>query len=147
MINSFKIEFERCAGIVGAGYETKNILELQDFVQRYNFDQPLINWVPIESVDSEVGASHQLIYSGNCVLQFLVKASKNDNFEDVKDSLIDETMLLHEKFIAELNKNTNLVFINALWRPRIKVLRQYTSNFLCGVESSIAFNTACNRLL
>jgi len=146
MIVEFSTEFERIATATGAGYVSKKVSELEDFVQGYDFTTGLINFVPIRDFDSEIGASGQMMYKGNCVLQFLTKAKKDDNFEATKDILIDEMILLSEQFFRGLLLNENLIFDNPTWQTRTTILRQYTSNFIVGVESRITFDTACNRL-
>jgi len=146
MIVEFSTEFERIATAQGAEYVSKKVSELEDFVQGYGFANGLVNFVPINDFDSEIGASSQMIYKGNCVLQFLTKAVKSDNFEATKDILIDEMILLSEGFFRGLNLNENLIFNNPTWQTRTTILRQYTANFIVGVESRITFETACNRL-
>ena len=89
MIIQFSTEFERIATAIGAAYESKNISELEDFVQGINFSQSLVNFVPLASFEMEVGASAQMIYKGEFSLQFLTKAVKSNNFEATKDILID----------------------------------------------------------
>ena len=147
MIVEFQSEFQRIATILAVEYKNKSESELEDYVQNYDFATPLINLVPIIGVDPvEIGASGQMIYNGKCVLQMLTKASKSDNFEVVKDVLIDDMIYLAGQFFWELNKNDLFVFNTPQFRMSFKILRQYTANFLVGIEISISFNTSFNRL-
>jgi len=145
MIQQFKSEFSRIAGIKDAEYTTKRYSELEEFTQSFDFNRPLINCLPLERFRSEIGASSQVIYNGTFKLQFITKAVKSDNFENVKDVLIDEMITLSEHFYRELNKNANRIFINPRWNWTNIVLRNYLSQYCVGVESEVVFNTACNR--
>lgn len=146
ILTAFKTEFERIATLKGAEFTTKEISELQEYVQSYNFDNPLINFVPLSDFGSEIGASSQVIYDGVCKLQFLTKANVSDNAETVKDGLIDSMITLATGFYRSLDQNETLIFASPRWKWNNQVLRQYTSNYLVGVESTITFKTACNRI-
>lgn len=146
MLVQFETEFLRIATAISAGYTTKEVPELQKHLQNYTFAEPLINFIPMENFNSNIGASSQMIYDGRCVLQFITKASKADNLEAVKDVLIDEMILLSEQFFRELNKNENRIFNTPQFKMNSKILRQYTSQYCVGVETTITFETACNRL-
>jgi hypothetical protein len=146
MIVQFNSEFERIAGLINGEYTNKNTSEFEDFAQNHNYKKPSINWVPILRVRSEVGASGQIIYKGECVIQFLTKFVKSDNYENTKDVLIDQMISLNEQFITQLNLNENLIFIQPRWTFDIKIVRQFTSNLLCGTEMTITFETSCARL-
>lgn len=143
MILQFKSEFSRIAVDLGCNFTTKSISEYEDFVQNYNFDAASINWLPIQSFASSIGASSQVIFEGECVLQFITKAVKSDNYEETKDILIDEMIDLSGSFFRELNKNENRVFGTPQFSMRNKVLRNYTSNYLAGCEAAITFQTSC----
>ena len=148
MIVEFQEEFARIAAIVSAEYQNKNHSELERYVQNYDFALPLINLQPIISVDPvELGEMGQLIYNGKCSIQMLTKAVKSDNFEVTKDVLIDKMIVLASDFFWELNKNELFVFNTPMFRMSFKILRQYTANFLVGVDVSISFNTSFPRLL
>lgn len=146
MIGIFKSEFERIATLLLCEYTTKKISELQDYAQNYNFENPLINLIPINEFRSEIGASSQVIYDGTCKLQFLTKAVKSDNFEDTKDALIDQMILVAQDFYRELDKNSNLVFTSPRWSWSNRVMREYLSNYLVGIDCTIVFKTSCSRL-
>lgn len=146
MIVQFESEFERIAAIIGAEYQTKSISELQDFVQGFAFTNGLMNSVPIRDYRSNIGIGGALIYNGVFKLQFLTKAVKSDNFEAVKNVLIDEMIFLSEQFFRELNKNEERIFGTPQFEMSSQILRQYTSNFCVGVETTITFNTSCTRL-
>ena len=147
MILQFESEFERISGIIGAEYQTKKVSELEDFVQGFAFPNGLMNSVPINDFTSEIGPGGALVYNGNFVLQFLTKAVKNDNFESVKNVLIDDMIFLSEQFFRELNKNSLQIFGTVPFTMRSRIHRQYLSNFCVGVETTITFNTTCTRLL
>lgn len=146
ILTVFKSEFERIATNQSAVYQTKKISELEDYAQNFNFTSPLINLIPLDNFNSEIGYSSQVIYNGVCRLQFLTKAVKSDNFENVKDVLIDQMIDLSTRFYRELDKNANLVFISPRWIWSNRIMREYLSNYLVGIESTITFNTSCNRI-
>jgi len=146
MIVQFESEFERIAGIIGAEYQTKKVSELEDFIQGFDFTTGLVNSIPTKSFQSNIGPGGALVYNGDFKIQFLTKAVKSNNFESVKNVLIDEMILLSEQFFLELNKNALQIFGTVPFEMRTQILRQYTSNFCVGVETSITFNTRCSRL-
>jgi hypothetical protein len=146
MITEFKNEFNRIAGLKGATFVSKSVSELQDFAQGFNFDKPLINLIPMETFRSNIGASGQVIYNGTCKIQFITKAIKSDNYQDKNDILIDEMLQLSTKFYRELNKNTNFIFNAPNWDWTNTILRSYLSQYCVGIEATIIFNTACNRV-
>ena len=145
MIAEFKSEFSRVAAIVGAEFQTLAVDELQMFVQGFDFPTPLINFVPIEDFDSNIGAAGEIVWAGNCQLQFLTIATVGDT-EDFKDGLIDDMINLSGNFYRNLNQNTELVFRNPIFTMRNRVLRFKTANYCVGVESNISFVTSCNRI-
>jgi len=146
MIVQFESEFERIAGIVGAEYQTKKISELEDFIQGFAFTSPLMNSAPIKTYTSNIGPGGAVIYNGDFKLQFLTKAVKSDNFESVKNVLIDAMILKSEEFFRELNENSLQIFGTVPFEMRTQILRQYTANFCVGVETTITFNTSCSRI-
>lgn len=146
MIQAFKSEFSRVAAFVGAGFVSMKKSELEDFCQSYNFDVPLINFEPLQDYASRIGHSGQIIYEGRCKIQIITKMIKSDNFETVKDEKIDGIILMADEFYRKLDRNENRVFISPYWKWENRILRQFTSNFLAGVEASITFDTACNRV-
>jgi len=146
MIVEFNNEFQRIATVLNCGYVNKSVSELEDYVQGYDFAEPLINFLPVKNVKSEIGASGQIMWEVECKLQMLTKASKSDNFEAVKNVLINEMIYLQGQFFWELNKNENFVFNTPVFRMPFSILNQYTANFLVGIENSISFNTSFNRL-
>jgi hypothetical protein len=147
MITEFKSEFSRIAGIVGADFQPLDFDELQMFVQGYDFaSMPLINFVPIERFTSTIGPqTGQLIWTGECVLQFLTLARVNET-EDEKDARIDSMINLSSNFFRELRKNTERVFGNPEFTMRSNILRFKTANYCVGVETTIGFITSCNRI-
>lgn len=145
MITEFKSEFSRVAAIVGAEYQTLAIDELQEFVQAFDFSIPLINWSPIESFDSNIGAAGEIVWDGTCILQFLTLATVGDT-EDFKDGLIDNMINLSGDFYRNLNQNTERVFRNPIFTMRNNIERFKTANYCVGVESNIVFTTSCNRI-
>lgn len=146
MITEFKSEFNRIALLKNADFVSKSISELQDFAQSFNFNQPLINLIPIDTFKSNIGASSQVIYNGTCKMQFITKAVKSDNYQDKNDILIDQMIDLSTRFYRELDKNANLVFISPKWEWSNQILRSYLSQYCVGIESTIIFNTACNKI-
>jgi hypothetical protein len=147
MIVDVNTELNRVATLESAGYSNKKMSELEEYVQTYDFTQPLINWIPVDTVDASIGDGGEVIYPLNCKIQFLKKAVKSNNLENSKDALNDEMILLAQEFFRELNKNENLIFKNWGWSLRFKVLRPFiTSNFLVGIEVSVTLETSCNRL-
>ena len=147
MIVDVNNELNRVATLKGATYTNRKISELEEFVQRHDFTQALINWVPVDTVDASIGEGGEIIYPLDCKIQFLTKASKSDNLENSKDALNDDMIALDQSFFRELNKNENLLFQNVGWSIRFRVFRPFvTSNFLVGIEVSVVLETACNRL-
>lgn len=147
MIVDVNTELNRVATLESSGYSNKKMSELEEYVQTYDFTQPLINWIPVDTVDASIGDGGEVIYPLNCQIQFLTKAVKSNNLENSKDALNDEMILLAENFFRELNKNENLIFKNWGWKLRFKVFRPFvTSNFLVGIEVSVILETSCNRL-
>lgn len=145
MITQFKSEFTRIATLTNAGFTVKKRSELEDYIQNYNFDQPLINWTPITNFDSRIGASSQMIYSGRCVLDFVTRAVKSDNFEDTKDVLIQQMIDLSTAFFRELNKNSQGVFNTPQFTMTNVIDRDFSANYCVSVRPTITFETACNR--
>lgn len=144
MITQFKSEFNRIATALSAGYTTKKMSELEDYVQGYDFSQPLINWKPIESFNPRLGQSDQIIQEGRCVLQFIQKAVINDNYEDTKDALVDQMITLSSNFLRKLNRNENGVFIGASFSGSSTIDRNFTSNYCVAVKLTITFTTSIN---
>lgn len=147
MIASFKSEFARISLLVSAGLTVKKISELQDYIQGYNFDNPLINWTPMASFNSRMGASGQMIYEGRCVLDFITKAVKSDNLEDVKDLLVQDMIDLSTNFFRQLNKNENSVFLGPQFSVSNDIDRNFTANYCVSVRSTITFMTSCANLI
>ncbi len=143
IISTFKKEFERVAGIVGASYTTKEIQEEQDYAQNYEFIDPWINWKPLIDFTTEIDPGGQTIYVGSCIITFLTKARTDDALEDHKDVLIDDMIALAQSFYFELNKNVDGAFVQPTFSMRHKVLRQYTSNYLVGTQVTMDFRTGC----
>jgi len=143
---TFKNEFERIALLKSAAFTNKKHSEIEKFAQGYDFAQPLINYVPIERIRHNIGASSQMIYKGDVRIQFLTKAVLSDNFETTKDLLIDQMLGLSEAFFRTLFADNNRVFNNPEWDLSSQTLRFHTANYLVGIESTITFTTACNRL-
>lgn len=146
MIIELKAELERVANEVGANFTSKSNSELQDFVQEYDFTNPLINLKPIETYGQDIIASGAIRYDFRFELFFLTKFAKSDHLEDTKDVLIDDMTQLSELFFTTLNKNQNQYFINPSWKWTNGILRQYLSNLTCGVHASIFIDTSCNRV-
>ena len=146
MIQEFKSEFSRIAGILGVEFQTLESSELEEFVQGFNFATGLINFVPMQRFGSNIGAAGQIIYNGNVQLQFLTKAAKDDKLETVKDVLIDTMIDLSTSFYRELNKNSLRVFGAPEWTFNNDILRFKTSNYTVGVQSNVVFNTSCSRV-
>jgi hypothetical protein len=147
MIVEVNTELNRVATLKLAGYTNKTMFELDEYVQNYDFSQPLINWIPVTDVTAAIGQGGELIYPLNCKIQFLTKAVKSNNYEQTKDTLNDEMIVLAEAFFVELNKNPNLIFKNWGWNLRFKVFRPFvTANYLVGIEVSVVLETACNRI-
>lgn len=146
IIKAFDSEISRISIIVDGEYTNKSISETEKFVQIHNFDKPLINWMPISRVSHSFGAAGQMMYNGNIKIQFLTIANKNDSAETQNDFLIDEMFTLSEHFFDNLRKNTNKVFNQPVWSFESDILRFYTSNYCVGVETSVVFTTACNRI-
>lgn len=145
MITEFKSEFSRISGIVGAEFQSLAIDELQMFVQSFDFPEPLINFVPIKSFTSNIGAAGEIVWNGQCRLQFLTIANVGDT-ENVKDGYIDNMINLSGEFYRQLHRNTERVFRNPIFEMTNDVLRFKTSNYCVGVESTIVFRTSCNRI-
>ena len=146
MIQEFKSEFSRIAIVVGAEFQTLEASELEEFAQGFDFSTPLINFVPIDRFQSNIGELGQVIFDGNIVLQFLTKAETDDRLENIKDSLIDDMINLSTLFYRELNKNEMLVFGTPRWRWDSSIMRFKTSNYLVGVQNAITFSTSCARI-
>lgn len=144
MITEFKAEFNSIATLLNAGYTTKKISELEDFVQAYDFTQPLINWVPINNYNPTLTAADSILQEGSCVLQFVTKAVTNDNYEDTKDLLVDQMITLSGNFLRKLNKNTNGIFIGPTFEGTATIDRNFTSNYCVAVELTITFSTMIN---
>lgn len=146
MIIELKAELERVANDIGAIFTSKSNSELQDFVQGFDFANPLINLKPIETYGQDIIASGAIRYDFRFELFFLTKFQKSDHLEDTKDVLIDDMTQLSELFFTTLNKNENQYFINPAWKWTNGILRQYLSNLTCGVQASIFIDTSCNRV-
>lgn len=146
MIIELKAELERVATEVGAIFTSKSNSELQDFVQDFNFTNPLINLKPIETYGQDIIASGAIRYDFRFELFFLTNFQKSDHLEDTKDILIDEMTKLSELYFSTLNKNEQRYFINPSWTWTNNILRQYLSNLTCGVKAVIFIDTACNTV-
>lgn len=146
MILEFKTQFSNTAAMLNCEFTTKNHGEYEEFVQNFNFSRPSINFFPIRSYSSEITIASTTRYKGNFEVYFLQKFTKSDNFEDTKDVIIDEMILLSQAFYNQLNANQYLLFDMPLWTWRAEIIRQYTANLICGVKVLISFDTACNRL-
>lgn len=146
MIIELKAELERVANEVGAIFTSKSNSELQDFVQGFDFTNPLINLKPIETYGQDIIASGAIRYDFRFELFFLTNFQKSDHLEDTKDVLIDDMTQLSELFFTTLNKNQNQYFINPSWKWTNGILRQYLSNLTCGIQASIFIDTSCNRV-
>jgi hypothetical protein len=146
MIAQFKSEFNTIAAQLDVGYTTKKMSELEDYVQNYEFERPLINLIPIDSFRSNIGHSGQVMYVGTCKLQFITKAVKSDNFEDKKDELLQSMILLAQSFYRQLDKNERRVFRTPRWEWSNRVIRMHTSNYLVAIESTINFTTSCANM-
>ena len=116
------------------------------FAQGFDFSIPLINLVPMKRFKSSIGASSQIIWDGQCVLQFLTKASLDDRLETVKDVLIDDMINLSGAFLRQLHRNENRVFSGSKWESNNDIDRFKTSNYLVGVDSTVVFSTSCARI-
>lgn len=146
MIQEFKSEFSRIAGVLGAEFQSLDVHELEKFAQGFDFSIPLINLVPMKRFKSSIGASSQIIWDGQCVLQFLTKASLDDRLETVKDVLIDDMINLSGAFLRQLHRNENRVFSGSKWESNNDIDRFKTSNYLVGVDSTVVFSTSCARI-
>lgn len=146
MIVELKNELDRISIIVGATFVSKSNAELQGFSQSYDFASPLINLKPIISYKQNIIAGGAIRYNFRFEIYFLTKFPKSDTLNSNKDVLIDEMILLSEKFYSNLNKNKMLYFINPKWDWTNEILRQYLSNLTLGVRSVIDIDTACNRI-
>ncbi len=146
MIIELKGELERVAGEVSATFSSRSNPELEDFAQQFDFATPLINLRPIENYNQNIIASGAIRYDFQLELFFVTKFAKSDHEEDTKDVLIDEMAKLSELFFSTLNENENRFFINPAWTWTNNILRQHTSNLLCGVRAVIFIDTACNTV-
>ena len=147
ILTAFKSEFSRIATVVSAGFVSKNQNEFQKYAQSYNFSaQPLINQEPLQNYDSEIRISGQVFYSGTFQMHFLTKGEKSNNFDTDKDILIDQMIVLARDFYINLDKNQQLVFQTPQWNWSNQIVRQFGSNFLVGVKSTVTFTTQCARI-
>jgi len=145
MINAIKLELNRISGVLGAEFKNLSMDELQEFVQHFDFASPLVRLEPIENILGNVMDSGAIRYDGTFNIYFLTKFESDNNSEDLRDLLIENMLFLSEQFISRLNKNEMLYFINPKWQWKWKIIRQITSNLLCGVMVSINLDTSCNR--
>lgn len=146
MILPVKNEISRIAQLLGANFVDKSISELQHFAQNNNFLNPLVNLQPINSGKMNVMPSGAIRYDFQFKIDFLQKFQKDNNLENTKDYIIQDMIWLCEDFFKELNRNTLLIFINPSWTWSVDIVRQHTSNLLCGCTANIFLDTACNRL-
>lgn len=146
ILSAIKLEFKRIAELQGATFENLSIDELEEFVQHYDFTQPLIRLEPVDKMRSNKMDSGAIRYEPLFKLYFLTKFTSDNNKEDLKDLLIDQMIELSQGFFRQLDKNEMLYFINPFWKWEVDIIRQYTSNLLCGCIASIALDTACNRI-
>lgn len=144
MITEFKTEFDNIATLLSSTFTTKKMSELEDHVQSYDFTQPLINWKPLANYDPTLTAANSILQNGRCVLQFITKAVTNDNYEDTKDTLVDQMITLSSNFLRKLNQNTNGIFIGQTFSGTSTINRNFTSNYCVMVELTITFTTAIN---
>jgi hypothetical protein len=147
MLQEIKNEFSIIALSLNSEFVSKSKDEYQEYAQGYNFDNPSINLIPFKTFTSDIAKSGAVRFNATFDLLFLTKFSKTEeDYENVKDQKIDNMIFLSERFFSELNKNQRQVFDVPQWTWRSEILRQYTSNLLCGVKVTITLNTACNRL-
>jgi hypothetical protein len=147
MINTLKDELQRVANEVGITFTYKSESELEAYSQGHDFSiNPIVNLKPVESITQNIMPSGAIRYDFTFDLHFLTDFSISNTEEDDKDDDIDEMLSYSEAFYRQLNLNDQLVFINSNWEWITEVTRQYTSNLLCGVKTSVKLDTACNRV-
>jgi hypothetical protein len=146
MIVAFENEIKRIADEIGIEYQTKRMVNLEDFIQNFALDVPLMNSVPITNYTSSIDISGAMIYTGEFKLQFITKYVKSDDYEATKNILIDDMISAAELFFRRLNQNDMLLFGNVPFSMRNEIIRNYTSNACVCVQCNISFNTACNRI-
>jgi hypothetical protein len=146
MITQIKSELERVATVVGGTYSYRDISELQDYAQQFDFATGLINVEPLGEYQHDFDDGGAIRYNFRLIIEFWKKFSKDDTTDETKDVIIDEMAILSEDFFRELNKNENQFWINPKWTWRNDIVRQHTSNLLCGVRATIDIDTGCNRV-
>jgi len=145
MITALKDEFTRIADATGGKCKCLAVDELELFVQDYKFDLPLINMKPIESINSVIGVSGVVIWSGGVTLQFLQLAELNST-EEEKDVIINDMISLSVLFLRKFSKNEEQVFNNPQINMTNRAIRFKTANYCVGWEVVINFTTGCNRI-
>jgi len=145
MIGALKSEFTRIADEVGGTFKSLAVDELELYVQNYAFTLPLINMTPIGSINSVIGVSGVVVWSGGVTLQFLTPAELNST-EAEKDVLIDEMIALSVLFLRKFSKNEEQVFNNPQINMTNRAIRFKTANYCVGWEVVINFTTGCNRI-
>ncbi len=126
-------------------FETLSISEIEEFAQGYNFTTPLIRLEPIENYTGSVSDGGVIINNLTARVWFLTKFNKDDTNEDRKDVLIDEMEEISNEFYRNLNKSQSLSQ-GSLRSWTVKIVRQATSNLLCGVICEAKLDTNCVRL-
>jgi hypothetical protein len=144
MITELKNEFIRITAALEAEFKSLAVDELELAVQSYPFDVPLINMSPIGSINSVIGQSGVLVWSGGVTLQFLKTAPLNAT-ENEKDVIIDQMIALSVLFMRKFSKNEKQVFNNPQLNMTNRAIRFKTANYCVGWEVVINFTTGCNR--
>ena len=147
MIIQIKNEFRRITeDVLGNTFSSLSISELEDFSQNYDFSKPLCNLAPIIEIEDNKMISGAIRHNFRLKLQFLTKFAKSNHKEDTKDLLIDTMIEFSQNWFRQLDKNEQLFWIQPFWQWKLTVLRQHTSNLLCGVQADVFIDAACNTV-
>lgn len=144
MISTIKSIFATVSMALGAEFQSLSYSELEDFAQNYTFESPLINLSPILSVDDNIMISGAVRSQYHIDLFFLTEFKKDDNMENVKDFLIDNMLSLKTNFFRRLNLDQSLYFLSTGWTWKTEIVRQHTSNLLCGCRCKIILDSTCS---
>jgi len=144
MLLKIKKALSDAASEIGC-FRTLDYAELENFAQSHNFKEPLIRLEPIERYEGSIDEGGVIRNNLTVKLWFLTIFKKDNDGEDLKDQLIDQMEELSNDYYSILN-NSQSISQGSLSQWRTTIVRQETSNLLCGVICEARLDTTCARL-